>query len=410
MSGGCTILEIVKEKTLVIHGVGIQGAKGDQGDQGDKGDKGDKGDPGDPGVVQSVVGGTDINVDNTDPVNPIVNLDEAIRNNMEAIRYENRVMVDGGEVLGFDELVPKYSDVTDELLLMLPHGKGDGKLYNQIPKQPNPNDYDVVTSEATYIEDGIIKTAPANTPRIENGGVRVERFQSTNLTLRSEEFTDNYWDTSNCVPIANQTTAPDEKFTADKIRENSSNGGRFVRRGGVTTLAIEYTHYVFAKANENHLIGLLFFDINTSKSTSKTFNLLTGAITQIESDNGLTSVGEIKELANGWYKCSITFTAEASSNAIRDVRLYSNSGQVVYMGDGVSGWFIWGAKFATDNSSYIKTEGSQVTRLADQITTPVPAGVTEIIETINGIEQAPITVIPVTHTLPSGLINKVIMK
>lgn len=39
---------------------------------GPKGDKGDKGDQGDPGVVQAVVAGTDISVDNSDPANPII--------------------------------------------------------------------------------------------------------------------------------------------------------------------------------------------------------------------------------------------------------------------------------------------------------------------------------------------------
>lgn len=49
--------------------------KGDQGDTGAQGVKGDKGDPGtdgDDGVVQTVVAGTNVSVDNTDPANPVV--------------------------------------------------------------------------------------------------------------------------------------------------------------------------------------------------------------------------------------------------------------------------------------------------------------------------------------------------
>ncbi len=57
---------------------GPQGLKGDKGDTGDtgpqglKGDKGDKGDQGDDGVIQSVVAGPNITVDNTDPANPVI--------------------------------------------------------------------------------------------------------------------------------------------------------------------------------------------------------------------------------------------------------------------------------------------------------------------------------------------------
>jgi hypothetical protein len=61
---------------------GPQGPKGDTGDQGIqgiqgvKGDKGDQGDPGADGadgVVQSLVAGSNITIDATDPANPIIN-------------------------------------------------------------------------------------------------------------------------------------------------------------------------------------------------------------------------------------------------------------------------------------------------------------------------------------------------
>jgi len=52
---------------------GIQGIQGVQGIQGDQGIKGDTGDAGADGVVQTVVGGTNVTVDSSDPANPIVN-------------------------------------------------------------------------------------------------------------------------------------------------------------------------------------------------------------------------------------------------------------------------------------------------------------------------------------------------
>lgn len=47
-----------------------------QGPPGADGDDGPKGDPGDPGVVQSVVAGTGVAVDSTDPANPVVSTAE----------------------------------------------------------------------------------------------------------------------------------------------------------------------------------------------------------------------------------------------------------------------------------------------------------------------------------------------
>lgn len=66
---------------------GVQGVKGDTGDtgpegeQGPQGEKGDKGDPGDQGpagndgLIQSIVAGTNITVDDSDPANPIISAD-----------------------------------------------------------------------------------------------------------------------------------------------------------------------------------------------------------------------------------------------------------------------------------------------------------------------------------------------
>ena len=44
-----------------------------------------------------------------------------------------------------------------------------------------------------------------------------------------------------------------------------------------------------------------------------------------------------------------------------------------------------------------------------QVTVAPPLGITEIIETIDGVDQTPITVIPATYTIPFGNINKIIM-
>lgn len=58
-----------RSKTYNIHSGGRRGLPGAQGEQGIPGEQGE---PGTPGVVQSIVGGTNITVDDTDPSNPIV--------------------------------------------------------------------------------------------------------------------------------------------------------------------------------------------------------------------------------------------------------------------------------------------------------------------------------------------------
>jgi hypothetical protein len=64
----------------------------------------------------------------------------------------------------------------------------------------------------------------------------------------------------------------------------------------------------------------------------------------------------------------------------------------------------------SDATSYIPTNGSIATRLADIATIDLSGfSLTSITETINGVDQTPITIIPSTYTIPSGRINKIIM-
>lgn len=56
----------------------------------------------------------------------------------------------------------------------------------------------------------------------------------------------------------------------------------------------------------------------------------------------------------------------------------------------------------------IITNGATVTRPNCEASITTPAGVTSIVETIDGVENAPITTIPATYKLPYGNVNNVI--
>ena len=74
---------------------------------------------------------------------------------------------------------------------------------------------------------------------------------------------------------------------------------------------------------------------------------------------------------------------------------------------------LWGANATNDQdyaTSYIPTTGVIATRLEDVITVDLTSlSVSSITETIDGVEQTPITSIPSTYTIPQGNINKIVM-
>jgi hypothetical protein len=211
-----------------------------------------------------------------------------------------------------------------------------------------------------------LQTAASGVARFEHNPVTGESLgleieeQRTNLLLRSEEF-QTTWTNTNSTEEVNVIVAPDGTLTGDRLVENTNNSTHLLNQD-VTTTAVATTFSVYAKQGGRNWLVL---KINDSGNTSRFawFDLATGVVGTVQTNltASITSVG------NGWYRCAITVsTAYAGANGIR---LYTANADNVtsYTGDGYSGIYIWGAQleagaFAT---SYIKTEGSQVTRSAD---------------------------------------------
>jgi hypothetical protein len=186
------------------------------------------------------------------------------------------------------------------------------------------------------------------------------------LLTYSEDLSQSVWDKANGILSTNTVIAPDGTLTGDKFIP-TTNGNHYLRRT-FTATATAYTYSVYMKEGGNFIVGLYYYNFGTTNQTSKVFNLQTGVIsTQIDPDSGgLTSTPSITPVGNGWYRCSIVFTAQAGSSLV-DVRFYSNSSQSSYIGDGFSGVYPWGAQLenASFSTSYTPTVASQVTRAID---------------------------------------------
>jgi hypothetical protein len=201
-------------------------------------------------------------------------------------------------------------------------------------------------------------------------GLLIEE-QRTNLALRSEEFDNAYWTKGNSTVTPNAIVAPDGALTSDKLVENTATSAHLIRGTIGFAANTTYTVSIYLKAAERTAGTFLVLD-NTSNIGSFHINLLTGEIAQ--GGVGLATSATSVNVGNGWWRMSITFTTTASPDAgsYFDFRMSdrwpvtSNVG-MSYTGDGFSGIYIWGAQLEVGSfpTSYIKTEASQVTRLAD---------------------------------------------
>ena len=321
--------------------------------------------------------------------------------------FKQRVLFDGGT------FIENPIVFNDELLLLTPNAFKAGKLYSAVPND-GTGDFTVDrNSTATYIgQEGLIKNAVINEPRIDwSTGVPVvlREEQRTNLITYSENIEHIAWFKNYITITTNEKIAPDGLQTMDLIIPAVVNGRHYLANESSVTTGLYYTQTIFAERG-----GYDFLKIVANRGFDNLFinvNLTNGTI-------GFKSTGInaiVTEFGNT-YKISVTLISTADSDTGRFLFLpleFNENGLLPFTtGNGVDGIYLWGAQLeqASTASSYIPTNGATVTRLADNISVPTPAGVTSITETIGGIEQTPITTIPATYSLPVGNINKVKMQ
>jgi hypothetical protein len=214
-------------------------------------------------------------------------------------------------------------------------------------------------------KEGLIEVVSNDVPRIDytdsaEGSLLLES-QRTNLVTYSEDLGNFSTSNLNVTINPNQITSPSGNL-ADKVEENNVNGSHAMRRltGISVTAAQDYTFSFFAKKDERSIVGIsntiggagknAFIDIENGVILSSAFN-----------DSSIDNYG------NGWYKISLTDTA--TNTADYDVRIYTSieDGDFSHQGVVGYGFYIWGISVEQSSypTSYIPTNGSTVTRLAD---------------------------------------------
>lgn len=227
-------------------------------------------------------------------------------------------------------------------------------------------------SSATMVDStGTLITVPSGTPRIGhhvyngdqwvNKGILVESEARTNVVTYSDQFNNAAWTKAAPTITADAIASPDGNDNADKLIESSTTAHAVYQVPTVT--AVAYTFSVFAKSAERTQVNLDF----TGGTNGAYFNLSTGEVIS-SSGTGLTAA--ITPMGNDWYRCSITQVQ--SAGAIYPSVSTSVGGARVYLGDGSSGIYIYGAQLEAGStpSSYIPTNGSSVTRAAETVTVP----------------------------------------
>jgi len=235
-------------------------------------------------------------------------------------------------------------------LALIPSGYKSGKVYSILPNDAS-GDFDFTRqSIGTRVrKDGLIEEAKTI------GSI-------TNLILNSEDFSTN-WTVFNGASIStNQALAPDGTNTADKIVSNGTNYSFTRPTSNITvTNAKYYTASIYVKADVE-TVGYIRCDYGTLIYNRK-FDLSTGTLsTGFDNTANIPEAERIEELANGWYRVSITDVVDTVSF---EMRIYCSDGSAS-SGDSL---FLWGAMVSEGAlSDYIKTEGTTETKRVETFT------------------------------------------
>jgi hypothetical protein len=189
--------------------------------------------------------------------------------------------------------------------------------------------------------------------------------QRSNVQTHSEDLTQtSSYGTGDTSITANATTSPDGYTNADKLVESATTArhelyGKSLTYSGTSSVSF------FAKAAERRYLSA--FVAGNPALGGATFDLQTGTITAI---SGGTNA-KIENYGSGWYRCSFTTTAAATTTLYLCLRTTGGAPNIeTYAGNGTSGLYLWG--FQTEiagayATSYIPTLGTSVTRVAETV-------------------------------------------
>lgn len=211
---------------------------------------------------------------------------------------------------------------------------------------------------------GLIEVVNADLPRFDYDPVSLRCLgllvegTSQNICLQSQNFATTWANTSSSE-IVDVEVSPSGVQDADKVYSANGVDG-YISQNINLTSGVSYTASVFANAAGFNFFRIYLSAAGGDKQASYTL-----------SDDGSTSsvtsgaTASIKRFEDGWYRCSITFTAVSTGAA--GLRIYpqrfttGNANQ-----DGI---FLWGAQVEPgDLTSYIPTTTTALTRNADVAT------------------------------------------
>lgn len=239
----------------------------------------------------------------------------------------------------------------------------------QLEQRSQVTAYTPTTTKAITKYQPVLRTAVAGAPRFDHDpltgeslGLLVEE-QRTNLFLNSRNLSG-----ANFVYInknENVLVAPDGTQTGTLVfgaGQDAVSGANTNINASATATTMTASVYVkvFPDDTAFNLVFLMRNDTTGTNFSSGLWNTAT---------NTISGGWAIKSIGNDWYRVSYTNTTAQIINTGNNIRLYFGATGGSKLNKDLR-WGVWGAQLEAGAfpTSYIRTEASQVTRAADNVT------------------------------------------
>jgi len=186
-----------------------------------------------------------------------------------------------------------------------------------------------------------------------------------NLLTKTEQFDDAFWSKYEASVTANSVVAPDGSLTADKIVDTTLLGNHSIYKNTTFVNGVSYKLSVYAKAAEYNWFTL--DNVNSTVDRRTYFNLSNGTVGTTDASHSNVS---ILPVGNGWYYCTITFTASSTSLVAYELANANNGAS--FSGTGSSGIYLWGADLRVSNDGVGLPVYQRVNTSTDYDTTGFP--------------------------------------
>ena len=292
-------------------------------------------------------------------------------------------------------------------IAIIPSGIEVGTVYSVLPDNSTGDFAFTRASSKTIINaSGLLETIATGLPALSFplvDGVAgtcptlLIETQTTNLVAYSESLVN--WSNSGGNTLTSGLTSPNGDTSAYSILSGTGTSSRMLYTTPLSAVSTQHVLSMFVKQVDSFNTTYLRWSSSELSDNIATFAFDTEVLTNV---SGNSTDLFVEKYPNGWYKVGFTFTTGAT---ITSQQIQINRGANVTAA-------YWGVQIEQKAivSSYVPTSGAIATRLADVSTVDLtPFTLTSITETIEGVEQTPITVIPSTYTMPNGAINKIIM-